>query len=391
MRITQDMIYSTMLNQVQRAASNLLSKQEVMATQKLINRVSDDPVAALRVLDLGHSLNKIDQYKKNIDRATTLQNAYDDSLDQTNAILERAKELMLSEASSAQSGPATRESVAVELISLRQQLLDVANFEFEGRYIYAGAMNKTPAFTAIDVTPTANPANTGGAIATSYISNTADVNVGNTYEVQFTTATTFDIVNTTNGSTISTGNAYVSGQDFIFDGVRANIADDTAPPAAGDIFQIDVSTPGVYQGDSQTQQVEIEKGHREIINLTGNTVFQGACVPGGGEDIFQLFQDSIDALRGNDINAVDASLDRFDSAIGQVIGFRASIGARQNIIDSTLNRLHNVGAGFEELKANLENADIATAITEFNQAQLAYEASLNATGKAIQPSLLDFL
>ncbi len=47
--------------------------------------------------------------------------------------------------------------------------------------------------------------------------------------------------------------------------------------------------------------------------------------------------------------------------------------------------------GFQSLKSSMENIDIALAISNFNEAEMAYQASLNTGAKTMQPSLLDFL
>ncbi|MEK6576901.1 MAG: flagellar hook-associated protein FlgK, partial [Nitrospirota bacterium] len=61
------------------------------------------------------------------------------------------------------------------------------------------------------------------------------------YEVRFTSPSSFDIVNTTDNTTVSTGNIYTSGGNIDFDGIRVVITDNTGAPAAGDIFTISVA------------------------------------------------------------------------------------------------------------------------------------------------------
>ena len=63
MRVTNEMMYTTVLNQIQKNTDRLLHTQEVMASQKKINRVSDDPLSALRVFNLRHTVRSIDQYR----------------------------------------------------------------------------------------------------------------------------------------------------------------------------------------------------------------------------------------------------------------------------------------------------------------------------------------
>lgn len=61
------------------------------------------------------------------------------------------------------------------------------------------------------------------------------------YEIRFTSPSNFDIVNTTDNTTVSTGNIYTSGGNIDVDGIRVVITDNTGAPAAGDIFTISVT------------------------------------------------------------------------------------------------------------------------------------------------------
>ncbi|MBN1517209.1 flagellar hook-associated protein FlgL [Candidatus Sumerlaeota bacterium] len=390
MRITQNTIYNSAIRQVQLATQRLMEKQEIVSTQKQINRVSDDPVSALRVLDLDHLIGQVEQFERNIDRVGSLLDIYDTTLNQVTEILTQAKELVLGEASNAQSTTDTREAAAVELISLLQEMVQLANYKFDGRYIFAGTLDNLPAFTGIDAAITPDAGNTSDATATVTVSNPVDMNMGDTYEIIFTAPATFDVMNTATGATVLTGETYVSGDSISFDGLQVVIEDGTLAPAAGDLFQIQVAVPGVYLGNSQAQQVEIESDNFVPMNFTGDAVFQGAGLS-GGEDIFALLNEAVEALRDGDVIAIDALLDRFDQGISQSGTFLATVGTRQGAVDSASSRLTNVKLGFKTLKSDLEDADITDAIVEYNQAQLAYEASLQAAGESMQISLLDFL
>ena len=54
-------------------------------------------------------------------------------------------------------------------------------------------------------------------------------------------------------------------------------------------------------------------------------------------------------------------------------------------------RLMNQTTTFKTLKSENEDIDLAETITQLTNAQLAYEASLMATGKISQSSLINFI
>ena len=140
-RITQNMLYETTRSTLQRQTRRLLEAQEIVATQKRINALSDDPVGAGRVFNLESQLSQTRQFVRNINQGITSAEAYDASLSETIDILSRARELVLSQANTATTSDQTRESTAIELIAIREQLLNLANTRIGNSFIYAGHLN----------------------------------------------------------------------------------------------------------------------------------------------------------------------------------------------------------------------------------------------------------
>jgi flagellar hook-associated protein 1 FlgK len=95
-------------------------------------------------------------------------------------------------------------------------------------------------FSGLTPTVTGAGANTGGANVTAAIVDLSAVTVDD-YEVVFTSPGQFDLKNLTQGTTVSTGNAYTSGMTMDVDGIRLTLADGTGTPAAGDGFKVSVS------------------------------------------------------------------------------------------------------------------------------------------------------
>ena len=80
------------------------------------------------------------------------------------------------------------------------------------------------------------------------------------YEITFTAAGTFDIMNTTTGTAVATGQAYTSGAPIRFAGIEVVIVDGSGAPQAGDIFQVS-STKDAAQNIALTPEVlnDVEK------------------------------------------------------------------------------------------------------------------------------------
>ena len=66
-------------------------------------------------------------------------------------------------------------------------------------------------------------------------------------------------------------------------------------------------------------------------------------------------------------------------------------GTRGSKLDLIESRLMSQQTTFETLKSNNEDADITEVAIKLNSAEVTYEASLMATGKIMQTSLLNFI
>lgn len=291
MRVTQNFIYESARFHMGNNARRLLRIQEQVATQKRINRISDDSLEGPRLLDAKTSKSRTDQFLRNIGRADTLAGVYDQVLGQADELVSRAKELLLGEANEVASTTVTREAARVEIASITSQLVQLANTEFGGSFVFSGFAIDQQAFLESVVTPAVGGGNTGGAvIGSSQVDDPTQLEYNSTFRVSFTDASTYDVINTTSGTTVSSAQSYTSGGSIFFNGLEVVISDDTGTPAAGDTFDFTASAPGVYQGDAGKQQVELQNGTFLQQNLLGNRVFNGVGIP-GGVDVFDIISD----------------------------------------------------------------------------------------------------
>ncbi len=93
-------------------------------------------------------------------------------------------------------------------------------------------------FTGLDVSALATITNNGGAQPSAASIVDPSLLTFDDYEIRFTSPTLFDVVDVTSGTTLSSGNAYVSGAPITFDGMSVTISDSPGPPAAGDVFEV---------------------------------------------------------------------------------------------------------------------------------------------------------
>ncbi|MBI9080988.1 MAG: flagellar hook-associated protein FlgL [Pseudodesulfovibrio sp.] len=148
MRVTQQMLFNRYVGNLNTSLTKLMDLNVQAQTQKKINKPSDDPMGMTRILDHRDTLRSLDQYKENIGTAKGWLGAADESLMQVSTILTRAKELA-TQAATGTVGADNREQISYELRSLFEQLVGLANSDFEDKSIYGGHKVDSPAFQQI--------------------------------------------------------------------------------------------------------------------------------------------------------------------------------------------------------------------------------------------------
>lgn len=146
MRITNGIIQRSALANLQSNMRRVLDAQQESTTGKRIRAVSDDPIGASQVMQSDGSLRALDQYKRNIASATARVNAEESALDSLTRLLERAKELGISQAGS-NAGSGTRQVTKAEVDQLIASAVQVGNQQHEGEYLFGGMQSGTKPFT----------------------------------------------------------------------------------------------------------------------------------------------------------------------------------------------------------------------------------------------------
>lgn len=77
--------------------------------------------------------------------------------------------------------------------------------------------------------------------------------------------------------------------------------------------------------------------------------------------------------------------------MGRVLDGLAVLGAAGNRLDAAYERSQVEQNTVRGYLSEVEDVDIAAAISELQMQEVAYQATLGALSKALQPSLIDFL
>jgi len=129
------------LNQLQKYENQLSSKVKV-------DKISDDPVAAAKILKAKSELKSQEQYSTNMEYASGWLRSVDDALASVDDVLQRARGIAVRGSNGATSIESSK-ALGEEVNSIIGEFVHIANTDYNGSYIFAGGGSSTVPFTTI--------------------------------------------------------------------------------------------------------------------------------------------------------------------------------------------------------------------------------------------------
>ena len=434
MRITNNMLISNMLTALGNNEGRMSKYQNQLNTGKKIQLPSDDPIVAARALKLRTDVSKIEQYQKNLGDAQSWVDATDAALAQIGDVLKRAKELATQAANGTNSSTETGD-IGQEMKQLKIQLVHIANTTYSGRYMFSGFQTDQKLIEDDEGSADFGKFKIGVDTVTEKIQ--FEIGAGDNIDINVTGGDVFnlggnasgrknglltaDIDNITYPYTIDGTNNVL---DLTVDGVNinANIASNnytdvdslTSAIAKAVNDKIDEYNSTLATGVPKIQYIEAKinggkmelrttsKGATSAISITSplssffdsvNTIniVSSPGVDGAEPAMMALFSGVIADLDSGNNSGVRSQLDQFDVQIDNLLRVRADIGARQNRIDLSADRMSNDLVNMTDLMSKNEDADPAETIMNLKMEENVYQASLAGGARIIQQTLVDFL
>jgi len=159
MRVTQSMLSSNMLRNLNTSYNKMSKYQDMLDSGSVISRPSDDPVVAVKGMGYRVDLDKNQQYQRNLRDANTWLDTTDEAFGQVGDALKRVKELIVQAANDTNTTE-DRQKINEEMQQIKEQLRDIANTRVGENYIFSGTHTNQPLYT--DQTGPQNPAITTG-------------------------------------------------------------------------------------------------------------------------------------------------------------------------------------------------------------------------------------
>jgi flagellar hook-associated protein 3 FlgL len=147
MRLTNDMIGSRVLSDLQARYKQMAATQEQITSGRRVNRPSDDPVAAATERRRTSDLEGIKRSQDSVAAGQSWLDATESGLSGVTNILARAKELAVQGANGSLSQE-NRNSIAAEIDQLSRAAKDAMNVKFGDAYIFSGTKSDVPPYAA---------------------------------------------------------------------------------------------------------------------------------------------------------------------------------------------------------------------------------------------------
>ncbi len=167
-RVSQSMLVSQVMSNLNSQTRKLMDLQNQLSTGQCINAPSDDPIGARTALNSRKTIQKNEQYVKNIALADPILNDTSSTLDTVINILQRAEELTV-QGSTGTNSQDDLDYIALEVNELVEMMVDSGNHVTNGRYIFGGTCSLDEAFTAT------TDATTGEITAVTYNGNSEKI------------------------------------------------------------------------------------------------------------------------------------------------------------------------------------------------------------------------
>jgi len=142
MRVTNRMLATTVLDNVQANLGRLQKLQDQMSSGKLVRRPSDNPMALSRIMALRTGLAEQAQHTRNMEDAIGFLDASESALAKFNDTLQRVRELTVYGASGALSDT-DRQALAAEVDELIDELVQTGNTAYAGQFLFGGQKTTT--------------------------------------------------------------------------------------------------------------------------------------------------------------------------------------------------------------------------------------------------------
>lgn len=415
MRVTHSAIYNTAQYNLGKNLMDMEKANEVVSTGKRINSLADDPVGLTQVLGLKSSVASIDQYERNIKAGETWLSAGETALDSVNNLISEA-EVICEQMANGTYSASERASSAERIQGILEQIVQFANTEVNGQYIFSGGRTDTRPFTTDSESNPGMVTYAGDDSPFSIRSGPeSNVAVGFDGAAVFGASTvTIDAYNNCLDFSEDFGatelTATIPAGTYTADELAAEIQDQMRAVSANNVdYEVSYDDAsgrfmirdGPYTGDVSELQLLWATGTNADNSIASVLGFSPAADSTGSDDyagsegvqwgIFKTLLDVKDALEADDADRVGSLMTVLGTHYNTVTSVMSEAGSKSLRLELRKTTIEDLKLQYTDRKSSIEDADATEAISDLSQKEFAYKASLTATSRVISLSLADYL
>lgn len=140
-RISTAARYSLLTKDIQRNEANFNRLTTQLASGKKVTNITDDPIAAVNIVNTNRQLGQIGMFNQNTEMAMKELNTLDDLMELATGYLNQAWDKAV-QANNGAYGKPSLEALKVEIDEIAKTMVDLANTEFNDNFIFGGANTK---------------------------------------------------------------------------------------------------------------------------------------------------------------------------------------------------------------------------------------------------------
>ncbi|HEX42771.1 MAG TPA: flagellar hook-associated protein 3 [Phycisphaerales bacterium] len=391
---TLNSIYSNVSFALQLHTKSMMRLQEQASTGARINRPSDDPSAAYRILGLESQQRALAKYTAKIAETTdTLEIGLNVMQNMSQVLAD--ERVRLSQIISGTYDQTGRERVAEAVNDALEQIVSFANARHMDQYLFGGGGTSSAPFAVQRENGRIIGVTYQGAVDGRMIEVAPGVDAGAFYVGD-------DLFRVQNrgqscvygetGATVGSGTSSVTGTVWL------TVADANADGT----FELSIDDGRTWvnaDGTANQAVVDSRTGKVLFVDTTGITQTGVDMVSfEGTHDVFETLINIRDLLF-NDRNLSDGRIDELrnvsmgalDEVRNLLVEKTTSVGSKVGFLDRLREMLEDIQYNTEDEASGLRDADITQVAIDLSRRQVLYEMSLAVAGKLISISLLDFI
>jgi flagellar hook-associated protein 3 FlgL len=398
------------LRRQEEGLSNIQSK---IGTQRKINELRDDPLAASHAVRYESYLSRLERFEKNALYAKDHLRQVDIYLQHSVDIMQRVRDIAVTGANGIYSKEDQR-NMATEVNELLKELVSISNSVGpDGNKIFAGDKAFTEPFRIVEGTVEGGGETlvvnveyrgAGPTRRTEISEQTyADLDLGGGEAFWAEKMQIFSSVDATDWRATESGGFYVDGREIAvtpgdtLPGIVAKINESSAPVKA----YIDIDSRGLVLEGTNPHLIRLEdkQGSRTLEELGMIQANSDPSAPNwnpsarvSGGSLFDMVLRLRDSLyRGDQDFTGSQGLGGIDLALGNLETRLTEIGSRQERAEMAWTKLNEEIPNVASYIARESALNLADAATDLAMMDFAHRAALQTAAKIVPPTLLDFL